>query len=408
MQNTLTYLLLLISLSTYSQSLDLSGKWIGNSTFLNKNHELEYDITQEGDRVVAIMFSRSAKDSVKARLEGTIKGNKLELEAKELIFKTGLACMSDAKLEYTLTANQKTLVGRWKGNAKLNTCAYLASGSIMLLKEGAASLTMQTDDDITAKGEKTVIREADNVGQALIRELSNRKYYALIVGVNAYGDDNIQNLDNPINDAKKLAGVLIDHYSFDKEEVSVLQNPSREDIINALDELTVTVSEKDNVLIFFAGHGIWNAQLNQGYWLPSDASLDSKSNWLSNSTLRDYVGGIRSKHTLLISDACFSGGILKERAVFDNSRAILEVYKLPSRKAMTSGTLKTVPDKSVFIQYLLKNLVNNQEPLLSADHLFRNFKTAVINNSPNGQVPQYGPISQAGDEGGDFIFLREQ
>ena len=253
-----------------------------------------------------------------------------------------------------------------------------------------------------------LIREEDNVGQALVRELSNRKYYALIVGVNHYRDDDIQDLDNPINDAKNLAGVLVDHYSFNQEEVSVLQNPSREDIIDALDELSVTVTEKDNLLIFFAGHGIWNAQLNQGYWLPSDASLDSKSKWLSNSTLRDYVGGIRSKHTLLISDACFSGGILKERAVFDNSRAILEVYKLPSRKAMTSGTLKTVPDKSVFIQYLLKNLINNQEPLLSADHLFRNFKTAVINNSPNGQVPQYGPISQAGDEGGDFIFLRKQ
>jgi len=122
--------------------------------------------------------------------------------------------------------------------------------------------------------------------------------------------------------------------------------------------------------------------------------------------LGDDWGGIKSKHTVLISDACLSGGILKERAVFENSRAILEVYKLPSRKAMTSGTLTTVPDKSVFIQYLVKNLVNNRAPLLSADQLFRNFKTAVINNSVNGQVPQYGPISQAGDEGGDFIFLR--
>jgi hypothetical protein len=118
--------------------------------------------------------------------------------------------------------------------------------------------------------------------------------------------------------------------------------------------------------------------------------------------------GINSKHTLLISDACFSGGILKERAVFENSRAILEVYRLPSRKAMTSGTLKTVPDQSVFIEYLLKNLIQNKSPLMSADQLFRQFKTAVINNSPNGQVPQYGPISQAGDEGGDFVFLRKE
>ena len=73
---------------------------------------------------------------------------------------------------------------------------------------------------------------------------------------------------------------------------------------------------------------------------------------------------------------------------------------------MTSGTLKTVPDKSVFIQYLTKALVNNQKPFLSTEELFNIFKIAVINNSPNGQVPQYGAIGQAGDEGGDFIFLK--
>ena len=395
------------SIFSFAQNIDLTGTWHGNSTFLNNHFQLEYELTQTGNTVTAITLSMGKKDTVKARLVGEIKGNSLELKAEELIYKTGLGCMSDHTLAYTLTGNQETLIGTWKGSAKLNTCAYIASGAVTLIRETAPIIQ---DAEVVAKtsDQGKIIADGDDVGQALIRELSKRKYYALIIGIDDYKDQNIQDLDNPVNDAKSLAGVLTNHYSFDKEDVSVLRNPTREDIIKALDGLTGTVTEKDNLLIFFAGHGIWNAQLNQGYWLPSDASMDSKSYWLSNSTLRDYVGGIRSKHTLLISDACFSGGILKERAVFENSRAILEVYKLPSRKAMTSGTLKTVPDKSVFIQYLVKNLVNNQSPLLSADQLFRNFKTAVINNSPNGQVPQYGPISQAGDEGGDFIFLRSE
>ena len=84
------------------------------------------------------------------------------------------------------------------------------------------------------------------------------------------------------------------------------------------------------------------------------------------------------------------------------------MYKLPSRKAMTSGALKTVPDKSVFIEYLIKALKSNDQPLISADQLFTTFKYNVINNSPNGQVPQYGVISQADDEGGDFIFLKKE
>jgi hypothetical protein len=79
---------------------------------------------------------------------------------------------------------------------------------------------------------------------------------------------------------------------------------------------------------------------------------------------------------------------------------------MPSRKAMTSGTLTTVPDKSVFVKYLVKNLETNTDPVISADEIFYNLKVAVINNSPNNQVPQYGVVHQSGDEGGDFLFLR--
>ena len=84
------------------------------------------------------------------------------------------------------------------------------------------------------------------------------------------------------------------------------------------------------------------------------------------------------------------------------------MYKRPSRKAMTSGALSTVPDESVFIKYLVKNLTQNTSPLVSAEQIFGNFKVAVINNSETGQVPQYGAITLAGDEGGDFIFLKRQ
>jgi hypothetical protein len=250
------------------------------------------------------------------------------------------------------------------------------------------------------------VEKNDVEGNALVTELKKRKYYALIIGIDDYADDGILDLDNPVNDARELKRVLQNYYTFDPENVEILSNPTRTAIIESFDAFSERITERDHLLVFYAGHGIWDERLNQGFWLQSDARLNSKAQWLSNSTIRDYIGGIKSKHTLLITDACFSGSIFKERGVsFDNSRAILEMYKLTSRKAMTSGALKTVPDKSVFISYLIKNLINNDQPLLSAEELFRTFKIAVINNSPNGQVPQYGAIGQVGDEGGDFIFL---
>lgn len=143
-----------------------------------------------------------------------------------------------------------------------------------------------------------------------------------------------------------------------------------------------------------------------GYWLPSDAKTDNKGNWISNSTVRDYISGIQSKHTLLVTDACFGGSIFKTREVIAeiNEFAVAKIYQLPSRKAMTSGTLTTVPDNSKFMEYLLKRLRDNTNKFLTARQLFFSLEAAVMNNT--NTVPQFGVIQEAGDEGGDFIFMK--
>ena len=79
-------------------------------------------------------------------------------------------------------------------------------------------------------------------------------------------------------------------------------------------------------------------------------------------------------------------------------------HELTSRKAITSGTLKTVPNKSMFLKYLLNRLESNTNKYLSARQLFNKIEEPVMNNSPN--TPQYGTIYGIGDEGGDFIFIK--
>ena len=74
---------------------------------------------------------------------------------------------------------------------------------------------------------------------------------------------------------------------------------------------------------------------------------------------------------------------------------------------MTSGNMNIVPDKSVFMEYFVKRLKENPNRIISAEQLFGSMKIAVINNS-DGQVPQYGDIKGAGDEGGDFILIKRQ
>ena len=185
-----------------------------------------------------------------------------------------------------------------------------------------------------------------------------------------------------------------------------MRNPTRAEIIDALEQLSYSSTANDNVLIFYAGHGWWEEEIKVGYWLPSDAQQHSKARWFRNSTLQDYIRLIKSRHTLLITDACFGGSIFKTRAAFSSAPpAISLLYELPSRKAMTSGALTEVPDESAFVRYLVNRLKSNKEEFLSSEKLFSMIRNNVMNNSY--VVPQYGEIQNVGDEGGDFIFIKK-
>ena len=232
------------------------------------------------------------------------------------------------------------------------------------------------------------------------------QYFALLIGVSKYNDPRL-NLEHPVGDARKMKETLGQFYDFSPGNIVLLENPTRGEIFSALYKLRDKVTINDNLLLFYAGHGFWDEKIKQGYWWPKDATTSDPSNWLSNSDLREQLRGINSAHTLLVSDACFSGGIFRTRDASAIKSASIDyqmLYKLPSRRAITSGTLTAVPDRSVFVEYLLKRLTQNQEKFLPSQQLFNSLRLAVINNSAT--VPQEGVIAETGDEGGDFIFMR--
>jgi hypothetical protein len=238
----------------------------------------------------------------------------------------------------------------------------------------------------------------------IVYDISNATYYALVIAVQEYDDPNINDLDHPIKDAKRFINIINSDYNFKKENIKFLENPSKADIIGTLHQMRTTVTQEDNLLIYYAGHGWWDEEMETGYWLPKNANRNNPVDWLPNTDLTNYLNVLKTKHTLLIADACFSGGIFKSRAAFNNVMAVEKLYKLNSRKALTSGTLSEVPDKSVFIEYLIKRLDQNTKKYLPSEQLYSSLREAVMNNSDN--IPQYGTIQNVGDEGGDFIFIR--
>lgn len=234
------------------------------------------------------------------------------------------------------------------------------------------------------------------------------KFYALLIGCSDYTDPSISDLGGlPVTDAEALAKCLKANYTFKDEDVTVLKSPTRRELVIALDDMSKKVTAEDNVLIFYAGHGHYEDDNDIGYWLPKDAEVSNSANWLYNDQLVAAMRKIKSLHTLLISDACFSGSIFKNRSIslVGATDVIKKKYQLPSRKAITSGTLKTVPNKSVFIKYLLDRLEKNKDKYYSSATLFQAIETPVGNNSSS--LPQFGVIANVGDEGGDFIFIRK-
>lgn len=328
------------------------------------------------------------------------------------------------RLDSTSTAHMSTssiyLIGRITDESGIRSLfindkniAYDENGFFQQtydLANGLNAFKIDASDGLSNSLSQYVYLINDVSGQSLVKadEFDFKgEYYGLIIGINNYSDPDLLDLDNPVSDATLLYSTLVGNYMFEPDNLTLLKDPTRADIIKNLDILSNRLTEQDNLLIFYAGHGYWDEKKETGYWLPADAEQFSSVNWIRNSTIQDFVDDINTRHTLLISDACFAGSIFKTRAAFqDASIAVNKLYSLSSRKAMTSGTLQEVPDKSVFIEYFLKRLSENDKKYISSSELFGSFREAVLNNSPN--IPQYGVIQDAGDEGGEFIFIKRQ
>jgi len=192
------------------------------------------------------------------------------------------------------------------------------------------------------------------------KEMEIGNYYALIVGVDKYSNPWTP-LKNAVKDAKAVEAILKQKYKFDK----FITLYDEQAIIDKFEWLLANAKDKDNVFIYYSGHGEYKEALNKGYWVPVDSKTNSTSNYISNSDIQTFLAGIKSKHTLLVSDACFSGDIFRgktEYLPYENSEKYYKkVHGLSSRQAISSGGIEPVMDggsdgHSIFCYYLLKVL----------------------------------------------------
>jgi hypothetical protein len=171
------------------------------------------------------------------------------------------------------------------------------------------------------------------------------------------------------------------------------------------------LGSSDNLLVYFAGHGFQNPGTEDGFWIPSDATTD-ESTWVPVSEIRRIVKNIKAKHTLLVSDSCFSGTLTRSTlALPTHDRFLAEVAKKDSYQALTSGGLEPVADggkegMSLFAYSLSSYLKNPPRPYFTTAQLYTDLAPIVANASGSRQTPEQGKIPGTFDENGQFIFAR--
>ncbi len=229
----------------------------------------------------------------------------------------------------------------------------------------------------------------------------------VLFGIDQYADKAIPSLGSAIADTEAVGQLFADKLGYD--EIRIVKNATRADIIRTLNELSIEMEANDSVVIYYAGHGYMNAKTGNGYWIPSDASAKDPQSWISNTSISEMLANITSKQMVMISDSCYSGAFTKEQKVGLSIKDAKPDDILGKRSVvvMASGGDEPVADEgrgghSIFAWFLMQALQNVDNWKIGTN-IFEQIQNDVKKSFP--QIPQYGAAVSAGhQEGGDYLF----
>ena len=238
-----------------------------------------------------------------------------------------------------------------------------------------------------------------------IKGIEFGNYHALVIGIDEY--KHLPKLETAVRDAKAVAQVLEKDYGF---KVRLLVNPDRLGIIDAFDEYRESLGGKDNLLIYYAGHGWLDEDADRGYWLPGDAQSNRRGRWVSNATITDTLKTLLAKHVMVVADSCYSGTLTRSANIgLRSGDQYKRMAKKWARVAMVSGGLEPVSDKggghSPFAKAFLDVLRGN-DSILDGTELFTKMRRPVMISA--NQTPEYSDVRNAGHDGGDFLFVKKK
>ncbi len=269
---------------------------------------------------------------------------------------------------------------------------------------------------------KTIKFELSDDLEHLARQ--GRKY-ALVIGNQDYThDQDFHDLTTPHGDAKAIAALLKKKYSFETSILSrsgkthelIILDAKEREIHSTIQLLKNLLTENDTLIVYYAGHGIYQKDIERAYWLPVDAVPDQDYTWIKATDLTDKLKQFTARNILVVADSCYSGAMAKrevpELKTLDENRrkALLKAATRKSRILLSSGGTEPVLDgggkgHSVFARAFITALEKMDKDIFSSREIYNQFIYPMVQGTEN-QEPQHRELEQSGHEGGDVIFMR--
>ena len=242
-----------------------------------------------------------------------------------------------------------------------------------------------------------------NEGQFSAHDSPMGKTWAILIENSEYKE--FPNLVSPEKDIQLIQNALI-HYKIDK--VIVKRNLTKREMerffsIDLRD--LIRINQVNSLFIWYAGHGVNNEDV--GYWIPSDARMNTEFSYFSVNALKAslYSYNILS-HLLIVSDACETGPgfCIAMRGPIDGvSCSNVQLLEKKSAQIFTSCGSGYASDNSLFTRAFANTLLNNEDDCSSIDDIAKRVSFVMQNSS--SQKPEFGRIKGIDDEMGTFFFI---
>ena len=242
--------------------------------------------------------------------------------------------------------------------------------------------------------------------ESLMEKNVNRTNHLLGIAIDDYENHpSIPNLNNAVKDVEDFIQLMKSKFTFKEENIDFLKNENAtgQGILDRIDKFSDELTENDNLIIYFSGHGTMHPKHEKGYWIPYEGKAGNYFSYLSNADIKNHLGTIKAHHIFLIVDSCFSGTLFT-RGIDDNLK---KLEKNPSRWGLTSGQKQIVSDgepgkNSPFAEALLNYLRNATQPICVQElclNVVKRINSALPNQTPSGK-----PIELINGIAGQFIF----